>query len=214
LNRTQCDKKIRLKWRAIEGDDKLPIVWWDDKDSKLVFDEEAYLTLYKNYRDLGWFEDANKCYYEYMKHRECESFTGGCINTVLHVSYGYGTKPEYSLYWSVALMAIFGVIWSRTGIRGSIFEADSTKRGSGLRNRVAKVANRKGIAKVADPYLFSAKIFLSGTKLFVDPPKYRKPPGWRGSVVKTLFISERTLGMILFFLFIFAISASMLIKII
>jgi len=99
-------------------------------------------------------------------------------------------------------------------LRGSIFETDSTKRGSGLRNKVAKVANRKGIAKVADPYLFSAKIFLSGTKLFVDPPKYRKPPGWRGSAVKILFVGERTLGMMLFFLFIFAVSASMLIKII
>lgn len=149
-----------------------------------------------------------------MKHRSCESVTGSCINTVLHVSYGYGTKPEYSLYWSAALIVIFGVIWSRTGIRGSIFETDSTKRGPGLRNRIAKFANRKGIAKFADPYIFSAKIFLSGTKLFVEPPKYRKPPGWHGSVVKTLFIGERTLGMILFFLFIFAVSASMLIKII
>ncbi|HII05812.1 MAG TPA: hypothetical protein HA349_00410 [Methanotrichaceae archaeon] len=102
-------------------------------------------------------------------------------------------------------MTFFGVFWTVTGIRRSIFEMDSTKRRPDL---------REDIAKIADPFIFSAKIFLSGTKLFVDPPKYRKPPGWHGSLVKTLFIGERTLGMILFFLFIFAVSASMLIKII
>jgi hypothetical protein len=200
FNRIQCDKKIRIRWKAIEGENKLPLIWWDDEGSKLIFDEEAYLNLYKNYRDLGWFEDANKCYYEYMKLRRCDSITSGCINTLLHISYGYGTKPEYSLYWSVALMAIFGFIWSCTEIREPLFEKE--------RN------SRRKISKLADPYLFSAKIFLSGTKLFVDPPKYRKPPGWRGSAVKILFIGERTLGMALFFLFIFAVSASMLIKII
>lgn len=41
---------------------KFYIEWEDIKDDKLVFENEAYLKLIKNYRELGMFEDANKCY--------------------------------------------------------------------------------------------------------------------------------------------------------
>ena len=37
---------------------------WDDIES-LHFDEAAYLALIKNYNTLGWYGDANKCYYDY-----------------------------------------------------------------------------------------------------------------------------------------------------
>ncbi len=212
LNRTRY-YKLRLRWNSVEADDNssafLKHSIFRNKDkSVLIFDEEAYLTLYKNYRDLGWFEDANECYYEYMKQRKCEDVFSHWLNPVLKSSYGYGTKPENSIIWSIIIILAFSTFWYSLGITNPIFEVESTE------DQINLSSLRRKVHKFLKPFIFSTKIFLSGTKLFIDPPKYRKPAGWRGSLIKTVFILERTLGMILFFLLIFAISASLLIKII
>lgn len=212
LNRTRY-YKLRLRWNSVEADDNdsailIHLPFQNKEECILIFDEEAYLTLYKNYRDLGWFEDANKCYYEYMKKRKCEEEFSNWLSPVLKSSYGYGTKPINPIIWSIIIILTFGTFWFLIGITNPIFEFKYKD------SKISLFSLRKKLRKSLNPFIFSIRIFLSGTKLFIDPPKYRKPPGWRGSFIKTLFVLERTLGMMLFFLFIFAISASLLIKII
>jgi hypothetical protein len=60
---------------------------------------------------------------------------------------------------------------------------------------------------------FSATVFLSGTKLFVDPPKCPKLRGcgFISRNVKHIFTLERTLGALFFFLLFFAISRTVVI---
>ena len=41
------------------------IVSWSQIRDILSFDTAAYLSLIKNYKDLGQSNDANECYYEY-----------------------------------------------------------------------------------------------------------------------------------------------------
>jgi hypothetical protein len=192
LNRTRY-YKLRLRWDNVNT-------------QNFEADDEAYLYLIRNYRDMGWFEDANECYYEYMKNRECKGRFSDCINKVLFVSYGYGTKPEYSLIWSFGLIILFGIIWDLSGIRASTLDVE---KGDSEGNR-----RMRGIVKFIDAIIFSAVVFLSGTKLFVDPPEYSDSSRASESLVRFFFTTERVLGMMLFFLFIFAVSASLLIKII
>jgi uncharacterized protein YjbI with pentapeptide repeats len=149
LNRTRY-YKLRLRWDNVNT-------------QNFEADDEAYLYLIRNYRDMGWFEDANECYYEYMKNRECKGRFSDCINKVLFVSYGYGTKPEYSLIWSFGLIILFGIIWDLSGIRASTLDVE---KGDSEGNR-----RMRGIVKFIDAIIFSAVVFLSGTKLFVDPPE-------------------------------------------
>ena len=179
LNRVKYDK-LYLKWDSIEGD-------------KLGRDDEVYLRLIKNYREeLGWFDDSNECYYEYMKYRECDDDFYNCAEPIFKFVYGYGTKPEYPIYWSFFLMVFFAFIWHISGVTTYTF----------------KVTH-----KSINSLIFSMMIFLSGMKISVDPPIYGKKSGNLGSFIDFAFVTERVLASILFYFFLFAVSASLLIKI-
>jgi len=176
LNRTECDK-ICIKWDSI-------------KDGKLMFNDEAYLNLIKNYKNLGWFEDYNECYYYYMKERNCDGCFRWVVSRVFYVTYGYGAKPEYPLIWSIAIILIFGFIWWGT--------EPSLKSG-------------KYVSTLKDAFRFSFMVFLSSTKLSVDPPDLEiREESWD----KSIFLAERLIGSLLFFFFLFAASTSLLIKIV
>jgi hypothetical protein len=45
---------------------------YHDIKNALSWDEEAYLSLIESYERLGWFEDADQCYYEYRKLAQSE----------------------------------------------------------------------------------------------------------------------------------------------
>ena len=56
--------------------------------------------------------------------------------------------------------------------------------------------------------LFSATLFLSGTRLFVDPPAMPALQGWFASHAHGFFIAERVLGAFFSILFFLAISGT------
>jgi len=176
LNRTQYDK-ICIKWDSI-------------KDGKLKFDNEAYLKLIMNYKELGWFEDYNECYYYYMKERECDGCFRWFVKQIFFVSYGYGAKPQYPLIWSAATIFLFGIIWWRME---------------------PSLKNGKNVATWKEALKFSFMVFLSSTKISVDPPDLEaRGESWD----KSLFLTERVIASLLFYFFLFAASTSLLIKIV
>jgi len=40
---------------------------WDSIKNHILYHESTYLALVKNYRNLGWFDDADNCYYAFRK---------------------------------------------------------------------------------------------------------------------------------------------------
>ena len=56
--------------------------------------------------------------------------------------------------------------------------------------------------------LFSATLFLSGTRLFVDPPAMPKLEGWLAAHARSFFIAERVLGAFFSILFFLAVSGT------
>lgn len=45
---------------------------WNDINGSLLYDDAAYMSLMKNFQELGYFEDYISCYSQYMKVRRAQ----------------------------------------------------------------------------------------------------------------------------------------------
>lgn len=187
---------------------------WDNIN-KLGFDEEIYLSLIDNYRKLGWFEDADNCYYQFRKEQYLhwnpfENPLMLLLNLSGWLFYGYGKKPLYPLGWSVGSILVFGIFWYTVGIRE---QKDAIDEYSSAGDQISEeqypnLSIWRRIHLVLKSLLFSATVFLSGTKLFVDPPEIPISSPWSKSFIKGMFTLERVLGAFFSILFFIAIGAT------
>ena len=173
LNRTKY-KNIYIKW---------------DNVGTVKYNETAYYLLISNFKNLGLFSDANKCYYDFMSEMANQSkyqtfagrpdtFLPSFVYLFAKELYGFGTKPELPLIYSTALILFFALIWhfkylSSSTRSGNIYD----RYGSAKNGNKALSSNGNlysGFLRFINALTFSINIFLSGTKLFVDPPEMPK----------------------------------------
>ena len=179
--------------------DKLYIRWYNI--SRLDFDDAAYMSLLKNFKDLGYFEDYDSCYYQYRKeHREqpwplvkgIDLPLRKVIDVFLDWFYGYGTKPLNALYFSIATIIAFGLYWNWIGLGKREWPPIARSEGHLLWNAM----------------IFSLTVFLSGTKLFIDPPDVPILQGRSQSFIRKAFTAERAFGALFSILFFLAIEST------
>ena len=182
--------------------DKL-FIRWHSLEKGIVYDDIAYLSLLKNFRDLNYLEDYDNCYFEYRKDRRSMArltleniLFKNPIDYFLQVSYGYGTKPLRTLGFSLMIILVFGIFWRSIGL-GRPNEA--------LDEYTLSDFEHDSILEVL---AFSATVFLSGTRLFIDPPPLPKIRGRSRSLIRGAFIFERVLGALFSILFFLAISGT------
>ena len=175
-------------------------------------------------RSLVTSEDYDACYYEYRRLHRDQSWSGKYhamhpweewlrkrIDLGLDAFYGYGKKPILPLLWSAATILLFGLIWRRAGVDGR-----RGKSRSGIYERYGESgAQSRGdhpgteeLRALLGAMLFSATLFLSGTRLFVDPPALPALQGWFAAHAHGFFIAERVLGAFFSILFFLAISGT------
>jgi len=97
------------------------IVSWSQIRDILSFDTAAYLSLIKNYKDLGQSNDANECYYEYRYLNQAQKSIGFSkfLDTVAWLTCGYGVRPHYALFCGMVIILIFALIyWTGRGVEG------------------------------------------------------------------------------------------------
>ncbi|MHB8119033.1 MAG: pentapeptide repeat-containing protein [Methanothrix sp.] len=97
------------------------IVSWSQIRDILSFDTAAYLSLIKNYKDLGQSNDANECYYEYRYLNQASKPIGFSkfLDTVAWLTCGYGVRPHYALLCGMVIILIFSLIyWAGRGVEG------------------------------------------------------------------------------------------------
>lgn len=180
---------------------------WINLTQGIVYDDLAYMSLMKNFKDLGYFEDYDSCYYAYrVAHRavpwpsvpDWEETIRKAIDRPLEWFYGYGTKPFNAFFISLFLILAFAVFWWAIGISGpndrtraSLKDGDDWLDGD-----------------ITDILGYSFTVFLSGTKFFVDPPAQPKIEGISRPMIKWAFIIERTLGALFSVMFFMAISST------
>ena len=199
--------------------DRLYIRWKNIKE--LGYDDTAYLALLENFKKLGYVEDYDACYYEYRRLHRDQPWSGGYhamhpweewlrkkIDLGLQAFYGYGKEPIWPLIWSAGTIMLFGLIWRRAGVDGSKSRGGIFERFSPGGEKKRKRSLEEQLRALGGAMLFSATLFLSGTRLFVDPPAMPKLEGWLAAHARCFFIAERVLGAFFSILFFLAVSGT------
>lgn len=184
--------KLFIRWHKIKRD--------------LIYDETAYLSLMKNFKDLGYLEDFDYCYLKYRREYQkqewpligdWEEYIRKAADKFLDISYCYGLDPFRPIYCSLIIISIFSLfffIFPNVPNVNYLFPKGNNYRES----RIDIVRSR-----VISAITLSIIAFLSETKLLVDSPKIRR--NWP-LALKMLIYFERFLGMIFSILFIIALS--------
>jgi len=82
----------------------------------LKYEDTSYLLLIENFKNLGFFEDADNCYYQYrIESRRNLPALYKPFDRILWLFYGYGVKPLRPLVWLVILLIAFGLLYSVAG---------------------------------------------------------------------------------------------------
>ncbi|MGV8126934.1 MAG: pentapeptide repeat-containing protein [Methanothrix sp.] len=205
LTRTKYDR-LYIRWNSIK---------------ELGYDDAAYLALLENFKKLGYMEDYDACYYEYRRlHRDqpwsgryhalhpAEEWLRKKIDLGLQAFYGYGKKPIWPLIWSAGTILLFGLIWRRAGVDGAKSQGGIFEKFSPGGEKKGKISLEEQSRALGSAMLFSATLFLSGTRLFVDPPAMPKMEGWLAAHARSFFIAERVLGAFFSILFFLAVSGT------
>ena len=194
---------------------------WDDIES-LHFDEAAYLALIKNYNTLGWYGDANRCYYDYRNAvrrswqdasspgfvARLSSLLDRLVDFGEWLLYGYGVRPSFPIAWCIGIILGFGLIfrWKRC-LRKIIVEEKIEDVKDGSDEVQIKTTARKAQINALDPLLFSLFTFSSGFTAFLHPAvEYKLERCLRWAIL------ERLLGPFFLALVITTISKTYLIR--
>jgi len=161
-------------------------------------------TIIENFKKLGFLTDADNSYYQFRKEQfQHRSFWEDPLiytsDLMAGVFYGYGKRPLYPLIWSIVIVMIFGGIWIAVGSKKTKKEVDEYS------------SIKRWPSNLSDALVFSATVFLSGTKLFVDPPAIPEISGVSRSFIRKAFTIERLLGALFSVLFFLAVTG-MIIK--
>jgi uncharacterized protein YjbI with pentapeptide repeats len=177
-------------------------IYWDEIKDKLTYDDTAYILLIENFRNLVFFEDADNCYFQFRTERRKKTKKKD-IKTILDIPlellYGYGVRPMRVLASSFITIIFLTVFFYGLGGIVSYGTADDAE-------------NESLNISIIDSVKFSSAVFLSGTKLFVDPPDYTNRTGvTRDSyrfLFELIFTIGRVMGALLFFMFVYAVGTT------
>ncbi len=129
MNGTQIAKMV-LEGSVFSGNSRLFLartdinklmVSWSHIRDILCFDTSAYLSLVKNYKDLGQSSDSNDCYYQYRYLNQNNKKLGysKLLDVIAWLTCGYGVRPHYALYCGMIVILAFSLIlWFGRGVDG------------------------------------------------------------------------------------------------
>jgi hypothetical protein len=84
---------------------------WRDINN-LVYDDGAYLSLIDNFKKLGYFDDADNCYYQYRDRRyDQNSGLSKLTDYISRVSCGYGVKWFNTIKTGLFILILFGIVY-------------------------------------------------------------------------------------------------------
>lgn len=187
LTRTKYEK-LYIRWKSLTRP-KYPFPYLErlERTSKLKFDnsdgETAYLLLIDNFKKLGFFEDADDCYYHYRNvRRQNLPAHYRPIDWILMASYGYGVRPVRPLVLSAGFFLAFALFYAAFGGFFSPAGAPSP----------AEAAN------------LSLTLLLSGSKLINDPNAAAT------GALYFIYTSEKLIGSFFFALFLISVGRTII----
>jgi len=168
---------------------------WRDIQDHLVFQGAVYLALVENYKDLGWFQDADECYYRYRWLAQEEKSWGWSrlFDYLAWVFCGYGVRPSYTVAWSLLLILVCGGIFFAGG--GILLSPHSAPPAPNLARH--EPIDASGYAPETDRPSFTDALYFSAMVFIAQAPVDFLPQG----LYRYLVILEGILGWLLLALF-------------
>lgn len=165
--------KPRYPWKSLEDCRRICRINYEDNHG-----ESTYLLLIENFKKLGFFEDADNCYYYYRNERRGHlPILYKPFDLILMIFYGYGVKPIRPLIWAAIVFLAFGSLYT---VYGEYI---------GIPNPISLV----------DALNMSYSTLLSGTKLIDNPNSATT------GVTYFIFTVEKLLGSVFFALFLISV---------
>jgi uncharacterized protein YjbI with pentapeptide repeats len=193
---------------------------WNTIKYVLAYDDAAYMYLIKNFKELGYFEDSDNCYYQYRQEHRARPWNIQGENVLKFIdflsewSYGYGVRPMNPLISSVVIIILFGLFWRMKGIGRLVQDNDEYDSADDSphnnRHGALKWLEQHAMLDALSPFSFSLILFLSAGKFLVDPPELpepmRKPRSW----TRRMFDLEKFLGGLFLALFFIALNSTII----
>lgn len=187
LTRTKYEK-LHIRWKSLTRP-RYQCRYLERlvRTSKLTYinndGETAYLLLIDNFKKLGFFEDADDCYYHYRNERR-QNLPAHYrpIDWILMASYGYGVRPVRPLILSAGFFLAFALFYAAFGGLFSPAGAPSP----------AEAAN------------LSLTLLLSGSKLISDPNAAAT------GALYFIYTSEKLIGSFFFALFLISVGRTII----
>jgi hypothetical protein len=163
--------KVEVRFNSIEG--------------HIAYNENTYLKLIENFKSLGWFNDADNCYFYYRTAKQEQSELGWSklTDTIGLITCGYGVRPGYTLLLSCALVIFFGLLYH-------------------LGKGIAGLNSNNLVAQIS----FPDALYYS-TIVFVSHPQPNWYPNGRW---KYVVLAEKIMGWLLLALFIVTLGRVMI----
>jgi len=181
-------EKLHIRWKSLTRPRyQCPYLGRLVRASKLTSTnndgETAYLLLIDNFKKLGFFEDADDCYYHYRnEHRPNLPTHYRPIDWILMASYGYGVRPMRPLLLSAAFFLAFALFYAAFG---GLFSP-------------------AGAPNIAEAANLSLTLLLSGSKLISDPNS--APTG----ALYFIYTSEKLIGSFFFALLLISVGRTII----
>ncbi|MDQ1260861.1 MAG: hypothetical protein QG575_42 [Euryarchaeota archaeon] len=158
------------------GFDHLEIKW-DNIKNNMICDENVYVSLIKNFKNLGQFDDADNCYYHYRiwaQDRKNFISTSKIIDIISWISCGYGIRWQNTIISSFLMMVIFGFFFLSTFYNSRI-EGDKLLE---LIEKSMIISTMTLLSLPSDWYPFEKEEYVSCIKQNIWPAIVERIIGW------------------------------------
>jgi len=149
-------------------------VRWNDINKNLICDESVYISLINNFKNLGRYQEADDCIYQYGKYRlsHYESTWSRFTDIISWITCGFGVRPHFAIGWAVLLILLFGSIY---------YFFDALQKDDQIKN----ISQERSYRKQKRAYTFPQALYFSTMVFLVSlsPQGLSPAEKWRYAVM-------------------------------
>jgi uncharacterized protein YjbI with pentapeptide repeats len=107
-------------------------ITWESMRYKLICEGPSYISLIKNFKELGQWDDADSCYYQYREwkriNRPAHELTAAIIDYLAWISCGYGVRWTHTILSGILIIFLFAIYYAISESAVDLSELPSGKR--------------------------------------------------------------------------------------
>lgn len=145
-------------------------VSWEDIKKYLLENDNIYMNLKRNFKELNKPNDEDNCYLQYRKwvRKGKRRDIPWIFDKIAEYSCGYGSKPQNIFWWSLFFILLFGAIYYLNGISENNYNILIPNSSSPANFSIKSSGDNP---KEVYSFYFSAMTFLGTKVITFEPPR-------------------------------------------